>query len=86
MSPLSLLLFGGALKVKHESAVVVVDDWITVRATGEIAVLIKKMRMKLDELILEKLQQPDKDFSDLDSKILTFLVSLLRDESRGQPK
>lgn len=83
VSPLSLLLFGGAIKVKHGSAEVSIDDWITIKAVGDIAVLMKKMRKALDDLMYQKLKQPGKDFSEFDSEILSSLVSLLRSEAHS---
>ena len=45
--PKGLLLFGGDIAVKHDEKLVVMDGWIRFRAAGQIAVLIRQMRVAL---------------------------------------
>lgn len=54
VSPMALLLFGGALSVVHESGYVLVDDWLRIRASAPTAVLVKRLRGALDALLADK--------------------------------
>lgn len=54
VSPMALLLFGGALSVVHESGYVLVDDWLRIRASAPTAVLVKRLRAALDALLADK--------------------------------
>lgn len=51
VSPMALLLFGGELSVVHEGGYVLIDDWIRIRASAPTAVLVKKLRAALDDLL-----------------------------------
>jgi hypothetical protein len=51
VSPMALLLFGGELSVVHEGHYVLIDDWIRIRASAPTAVLVKKLRAALDDLL-----------------------------------
>ena len=57
VSPMALLLFGGALSVMHESGYVLVDDWLRIRASAPTAVLVKKLRAALDALLADKVRK-----------------------------
>jgi ATP-dependent RNA helicase DHX29 len=54
VSPMALLLFGGALEVRHEAGLVTVDGWLRIRAPAPTAVLVKKLRSALDALLERK--------------------------------
>jgi len=54
VSPMALLLFGGALEVRHEAGLVTVDGWLRIRAPAPTAVLVKKLRAALDALLERK--------------------------------
>ena len=56
VSPMALLLFGGALSVVHESGYVLVDDWLRIRASAPTAVLVKRLRGALDALLADKVR------------------------------
>ena len=56
VSPMALLLFGGALSVVHESGYVLVDDWLRIRASAPTAVLVKRLRAALDALLADKVR------------------------------
>lgn len=56
VSPMALLLFGGALSVMHEGGYVLVDDWLRIRASAPTAVLVKKLRGALDALLADKVR------------------------------
>ena len=54
----SLLLFGGDLKVQHEKSLVTVDDWATFQAPARIGVLVKELRARVDQLLLDRINHP----------------------------
>lgn len=56
VSPMALLLFGGALSVMHEGGYVLVDDWLRIRASAPTAVLVKKLHGALDALLADKVR------------------------------
>ena len=81
VTPYPLLLFGGDIAVKHELQILTVDGWIEFRSMGKVAVLIKHLRQQLDKLLVEKIDQPQMDFSDSTSgKTLDTIVRLIVDE------
>lgn len=43
VSPLSLLLFGGSLEVRHADGITLVDGWLRVRTAAQTAVLVKQV-------------------------------------------
>ncbi|KAH3764122.1 DEAD/DEAH box helicase [Pelomyxa schiedti] len=53
-----LLLGGGTIEVHHSGAFIVLNKWIKFHATPRIAVLIKALRVQLDQLLELKIQQP----------------------------
>lgn len=71
----ALLLFGGEIKVKHERQAITVDGWLQFEAPARIAVLIRELRLKLDMILLDKIQQPAVDISS--SPVVTALIQLL---------
>ena len=56
--PLALLMFGGRIRINHEVQVMSVDGWIAFRAEPKVAVLIGKLRQKLDEVLIRKIESP----------------------------
>ena len=92
VSPMALLLFGGALSVVHESGYVLVDDWLRIRASAPTAVLVKRLRGALDSLLADKVRhaQPCMGNSKAEltwrerAALCTLLaVATLADEVRG---
>lgn len=71
----ALLLFGGEIRVKHERQSITVDDWLQFEAPARIAVLIRELRLKVDSILLDKIQQPSVDISS--SPVVTALIRLL---------
>ncbi|KAJ7559257.1 hypothetical protein O6H91_04G075900 [Diphasiastrum complanatum] len=71
----SLLLFGGEVKVKHETQSVLLDDWLEFEAPARISLLIKELRLKVNLLLLDKIQNPSLDIST--SNVVTALIRLL---------
>ena len=49
VAPAALLLFGGAMDVRHETGRVCLDGWLWLRASAQTAVLYKKLRKALDD-------------------------------------
>lgn len=71
----ALLLFGGEIRVKHERQAITVDDWLQFEAPARIAVLIRELRLKVDSILLDKIQRPSVDISC--SPVVTALTRLL---------
>lgn len=71
----ALLLFGGEIRVKHERQSITVDDWLQFEAPARIAVLIRELRLKVDSILLDKIQQPSVDISS--TPVVTALIRLL---------
>ena len=52
----SLLLFGGRVEVQHADSTITVDNWLTFQAPPKVAVLIKLLRRRMDELLRHRIQ------------------------------
>jgi hypothetical protein len=51
-SPLALLLLGGsAFTVQHETGTVLLDGWLQIRVPAATAVLIKRLRQALEQVL-----------------------------------
>jgi hypothetical protein len=51
-SPLALLLLGGsAFTVQHEAGTVLLDGWLQIRVPAATAVLIKRLRQVLEQVL-----------------------------------
>eukprot|EP00271_Cylindrocystis_brebissonii_P016940 TRINITY_DN4199_c0_g3_i1.p1 TRINITY_DN4199_c0_g3~~TRINITY_DN4199_c0_g3_i1.p1 ORF type:complete len:416 (-),score=36.57 TRINITY_DN4199_c0_g3_i1:441-1598(-) len=59
----ALLLFGGAIEVEHERQIVRVDQWMEFQAPARIAVLVKELRGRVDEALLQKIEDASLDIS-----------------------
>lgn len=57
--PYALLLFGGAVTVRHADSRVLVDDWIRFEAPARVAVLVKELRREVDAALEAKFEQPE---------------------------
>ncbi|KAK9832693.1 hypothetical protein WJX81_000845 [Elliptochloris bilobata] len=86
VSPMALLLFGGALAVQHEAGLVLVDDWLRIRASAPTAVLVKKLRAALDALLESKVRRPEADLAADGSALVDTIVKVLRDEEAAQAR
>jgi ATP-dependent RNA helicase DHX29 len=58
VSPYALLLFGGPLSVDHLNNRVVIDEWIDFQCPARTAVLFKKMRVCLVDVLEELIRNP----------------------------
>lgn len=83
VSPLTVMLFGGGLSIKHEEGFVMIDEWIRVRAAAPIAVLVKKLRIALDALLKQKLETPEKDLTADSEGLVNTLARMLHNEEQA---
>lgn len=86
ISPISLLLFGGSLHVQHRSNAIVIDNRIRIRAATPVAVMFKKLRLALDDLILKKIENPEFESGVEEDKVLDIIKTLLIDEEHARKK
>jgi len=63
VSPMALLLFGGKITVHADESLIAVDGWIKFRTSGQIAVYIRMLRERIDEVLLEKIANPSLDLT-----------------------
>lgn len=89
VSPYALLLFGGPLTVDHLNNRVVIDDWIDFHCPARTAVLFKKMRVCLVEVLQDLIRHPLSGKGESSAsvaggaegeEVLDTLVGLLADE------
>jgi len=64
VSPVALLLFGGATKVYHGEGVITVDDWLQFRISAKSAVLISHLRLQMEKVLLQKILSPELDVAE----------------------
>lgn len=87
VSPVSLLLFGGALKIFHEAGVITVDEWLKFQISAKSAVLISHLRLQLEKVLLQKILSPEIDVADSKAgKDLIDSVTVLLARERPIPK
>eukprot|EP00529_Nitzschia_sp_RCC80_P019585 CAMPEP_0113502964 /NCGR_PEP_ID=MMETSP0014_2-20120614/33872_1 /TAXON_ID=2857 /ORGANISM="Nitzschia sp." /LENGTH=430 /DNA_ID=CAMNT_0000397861 /DNA_START=1 /DNA_END=1290 /DNA_ORIENTATION=+ /assembly_acc=CAM_ASM_000159 len=87
ISPLSLILFGGALTVNQSVGVASVDGWLKFRISAKHATLMKYLRGKMEQVLFDKIVDPEKDISESpDSRAVIESICLLFEaESKAQP-
>ncbi|SCV05950.1 LANO_0H18756g1_1 [Lachancea nothofagi CBS 11611] len=87
---LALLLFGGAIKFElqgtNHSPGLILDNWLPIRTWCKNGVLIKELRSLLDNVIRQKLENPQynslqRETSHLGDDVLTILENILKSES-----
>ncbi|GFO08324.1 hypothetical protein PoB_003482900, partial [Plakobranchus ocellatus] len=59
ISPYALLLFGGAIDVQHTQRLVLIDGWIRFKAVARTGVIFKELRTLLDNILSQKLREPE---------------------------
>ena len=84
VSPVTLMLFGGDLRVQYDEGHVLVDDWIRIRVAAPTAALVKLLRQSLDTLLRQKIHHPEMDVSLGSTAIIDALCRLLKDEEIAQ--
>jgi HrpA-like RNA helicase len=78
VSKFAILLFGGALKVYQSHGVAAVDEWLKFRITAKPATLVKYLRSSMENLLLEKIMDPEVDVNaSLKGKAVIDAVSAL---------
>jgi len=74
----ALLLFGGDISVAHDKGIVRVDDWATFQAPARIGVLIKELRARVDQLLLDRINHPSAALAS--TPVVRALLELLASE------
>ncbi|XP_040277188.1 ATP-dependent RNA helicase DHX29 [Bufo bufo] len=78
VSPFPILLFGGDIAVQHRERLLTVDDWIQFQAPVKIAVIFKELRVLIESVLKEKLQNPKMSLED--DEILRIIKELIKTE------
>lgn len=86
VSPISLLLFGGTLHIRHDENIIVIDNRIRIRAAAPVAVMFKKLRSALDDLIWRKIETPEAGRQKEEDRVLDIVKTLLIDEEYTRKK
>lgn len=74
-SSYSLLIFGGEINVQVTKDLIIIDDYVRLSANARIGALIGGLRKKIDDLLSQKVKDPNLDIS---SKIeMKLIVKLL---------
>ena len=79
VSPYALMLFGGRLRGKGAGGgrVLSVDDWIQFRVPAGVEKLVTGIRVQLDSLLTQKIENPDLELSAAGKGVLEAVVALL---------
>ena len=80
-SAYALLMFGGPLTVQARNSTIIVDGWVHLSANARIAALIRGLRAKMDELLLQKIDDPATPISDTPE--MQLIVKLLVTDGLG---
>ena len=75
VSPFPLLFFCGEIEAQYTESTVTVDKWIKFSAPGKIVILILSLRKAFDQLLTEKIMNPE--FGIYESKVLEVVCELL---------
>ncbi|KAG8456620.1 hypothetical protein GDO86_002409 [Hymenochirus boettgeri] len=78
VSPFPILLFGGDIAVQHRERLLTVDEWIHFQAPVKIAVIFKELRVLIESVLKEKLENPKMSLKD--DKILNIIKELIKTE------
>jgi ATP-dependent RNA helicase DHX57 len=81
VTPYQLLLFGGKIDVQHSAGTLKMDGWATFEANARIGVLLKEIRVALDGLLREKIENPDVEENAKSETIVTTILQLLSSET-----
>ncbi|XP_064594320.1 ATP-dependent RNA helicase DHX29-like [Liolophura sinensis] len=80
ISPHPVLLFGGDIEVRHRQQVVSVDKWLRFQTYARTGVIYRELRLLVNRLLQEKLEQPNKDLKD--NRLLSVIIQLLKIDAR----
>ncbi|NP_001091401.1 ATP-dependent RNA helicase DHX29 [Xenopus laevis] len=78
ISPFPVLLFGGDIAVQHRERLLTVDDWIHFQAPVKIAVIFKELRILIESVLKQKLENPKMSLKD--DMILNIIKELIKTE------
>ncbi|XP_043926451.1 ATP-dependent DNA/RNA helicase DHX36 [Protopterus annectens] len=83
VSPYSLLFFGGVISIQkdQEQDTISVDEWIVFQSPEKTAHLVKELKKELDDLLKEKIENPQpvdwRDTQSRDCAVLSAIVDLI---------
>ena len=78
-NPVALMLFGGKLDVHHRERVICLDSWLHFRFTDmRSATLVKYVRQQLEDVLLQKITQPNSEVTELGARLIAAVSALLQ--------
>ncbi|KAJ6928032.1 DExH-box ATP-dependent RNA helicase DExH7 [Populus alba x Populus x berolinensis] len=83
ISPFSILLFGGAINIQHQTGLLTIDGWLKLTASAQYAVLFKELRSTLHALLKELIRKPE-NATLVDNEVVKSMIQLLLDEDKPQ--
>uniref|UniRef100_A0A6N2K619 RNA helicase n=1 Tax=Salix viminalis TaxID=40686 RepID=A0A6N2K619_SALVM len=83
ISPFSILLFGGAISIQHQTGLLTIDGWLKLTASAQYAVLFKELRSTLHALLKELIRKPE-NATLVDNEVVKSMIQLLLDEDKPQ--
>jgi hypothetical protein len=78
VSAYACLFFGGEIQVFHKQNCVTVDNFVGLKISPKTAVLIKELRKELDDLLGEKIENPEIDLPTSGKAIIDACCRLLK--------
>ena len=86
VSPLQMLLFGGRVSVHHERQLVSLDGHHHFRAAAKVATLVKLLRARIEQLLLDKIRRPTDDVtgSRMGRRLVAAVRAVLEAESSAK--
>ena len=86
VSSLAIMLFGGNMKIDVEKSIVTLEEWVEIQCTGRTSILIRELKIVLQELLQAKIDNPKLSLSSCDTKLVRIVARLLIEESEGTEK
>ncbi|XP_075476318.1 DExH-box ATP-dependent RNA helicase DExH7, chloroplastic isoform X3 [Primulina tabacum] len=84
VSPYSILLFGGSISVQHLTGRIIVDNWLTMEAPAQTAVLFKELRLTLHSILKGLISKPQNS-SMADDEVMRSIIHLFLEEDKPIP-
>ncbi|KAF8411854.1 hypothetical protein HHK36_004413 [Tetracentron sinense] len=81
ISPYSILLFGGAINIQHQTGLVTLDGWLKLTAPAQTAVLFKELRLTLHSVLKELIKKPE-TATVVNNEVVRSIVHLLLEEDK----
>ncbi|GAB4848110.1 hypothetical protein Ancab_002774 [Ancistrocladus abbreviatus] len=82
ISPYSILLFGGSISIQHQMELVTIDGWLKLTAAAQTAVLFKELRLTLDSVLKDLINNPERVA--VDDEVVQSIIHLLLEENKPQ--